>query len=338
MNIFTLFLAVFLLASQALAAPVQEKRSLVGLVALRKGVDLELQRLQRIAAEVPTCGNGNRGNGLCPNGLCCSAWGFCGSDPAWCTVPKSTTSSTPAQQTPTSTPTSSPRPTSTNSPQPQPSPTSSPKPTSTNAPQPQPTSAPTTGTCGNGNRGNGICANGLCCSQWGWCGTGTAYCGANNAPTTPSPTSSPKPTSTPTATPTPNNPPPTGGQTAYATYHMYASNTPTGTLACSDGANGLQAKGHYDLAALYPYVMATSFITWNSPQCGSCWRVTNAVTGKTVYLTAIDGCGGPPSGFSAHFDISPDAFNELDAGSGAGVRNGNMAVTYSSAPGMCKGM
>lgn len=31
-------------------------------------------------------------------------------------------------------------------------------------------------TCGNGSRGNGLCASGTgCCSQYGWCGFGSAY-------------------------------------------------------------------------------------------------------------------------------------------------------------------
>ncbi len=36
-------------------------------------------------------------------------------------------------------------------------------------------------TCGDGNRGIGICADGRCCSQWGWCGSGSSYCGDNQS-------------------------------------------------------------------------------------------------------------------------------------------------------------
>ena len=44
------------------------------------------------------------------------------------------------------------------------------------------TSTPTPGTCGNAQRGNGRCPNAsLCCSQYGWCGTGSAYCGRRRA-------------------------------------------------------------------------------------------------------------------------------------------------------------
>ena len=35
-----------------------------------------------------TCGNANRGNGLCPDpSLCCSQWGYCGTGPSYCTTP-----------------------------------------------------------------------------------------------------------------------------------------------------------------------------------------------------------------------------------------------------------
>ena len=43
-----------------------------------------------------------------------------------------------------------------------------------------PTDAPvSSGTCGDGEIGNGVCPdNSLCCSDWGYCGTGSAYCGS----------------------------------------------------------------------------------------------------------------------------------------------------------------
>jgi len=49
------------------------------------------------------------------------------------------------------------------------------------------TSTPNTpGTCGNAQRGNGKCPNpSMCCSQYGWCGTGSAYCVAISTPNTP---------------------------------------------------------------------------------------------------------------------------------------------------------
>ncbi len=42
--------------------------------------------------------------------------------------------------------------------------------------------ARTVGTCGGGITGNGICVDAsLCCSEWGWCGSTSDYCG-NKAP------------------------------------------------------------------------------------------------------------------------------------------------------------
>ncbi len=91
-----------------------------------------------------TCGGGNVGNGICPGGtLCCSSYGWCGTGSAYCGNP------VPVQA-----------------------------PVSTLVPAP--VSAP--GTCGGGNIGNAICPGGtLCCSKYGWCGSGSAYCGANQA-------------------------------------------------------------------------------------------------------------------------------------------------------------
>lgn len=46
-------------------------------------------------------------------------------------------------------------------------------------------------TCGNGNVGDGICpqqcagGSNMCCSQWGWCGCGSAFCGNTAPPSVP---------------------------------------------------------------------------------------------------------------------------------------------------------
>jgi hypothetical protein len=53
-------------------------------------------------------------------------------------------------------------------------------------PSPMTTMSPTVaGYCGGGSRGSGICSDPLlCCSQWGYCGSGAAYCGTTSlAPT-----------------------------------------------------------------------------------------------------------------------------------------------------------
>ena len=81
------------------------------------------------------------------------------------------------------------------------------------APAPGPVSS--TGgsaTCGSGNRGNGICPGGLCCSQWGYCGSGPAYCqGSQTAPA----------------------PAPTGGGSGYTIY------SPSVTLSVTDVQAGV---------------------------------------------------------------------------------------------------
>jgi len=115
------------------------------------------------------------------------------------------------------------------------------------------------------------------------------------------------------------------GETAYVTYHDYSADESTSTVACSDGANGLQAKGYYTLQGLYPNVGAASFIKWNSPQCGTCWTLTNPQTGNSVSITAIDACG-PVGGYAAHFDIAPEAFAALG---GDGIAAGHLVVEYS---------
>jgi len=117
-----------------------------------------------------------------------------------------------------------------------------------------------------------------------------------------------------------------GGSTGYATYHSYSADQSTSTIACSDGANGLQAKGYSTLAGLYPNVAATSFISWNSDKCGSCWRLTNPQTGNSVSITAIDACG-PVGGYDTHFDLAQPAFAALG---GTGIAAGHLVVEYSA--------
>ncbi|GLT60102.1 hypothetical protein SLA2020_328850 [Shorea laevis] len=72
--------------------------------------------------------------------------------------------------------------------------------------------------CGH-QAGGALCPNGLCCSQWGWCGTTTAYCGtgcqsqcggAGTPPPPPNPTPSPTPPPPPPPNPTPTPPPSDG--------------------------------------------------------------------------------------------------------------------------------
>jgi len=115
------------------------------------------------------------------------------------------------------------------------------------------------------------------------------------------------------------------GPFAYVTYHTYDPLQSMSTVSCSDGSNGMIAKGYSTLQALYPNVAAASFITWNSPECGGCWTLSNPQNGNTVSVTVIDGCGSVP-GYSAHFDLAPEAFAALG---GSGVADGHLQATYS---------
>ncbi|KAG5349491.1 hypothetical protein C0989_003473 [Termitomyces sp. Mn162] len=65
-------------------------------------------------------------------------------------------------------------------------------------------------------------------------------------------------------------------------------------LACSDGANGLMTAGFTTLGSLpgFPSVGGTDNVAgWNSPQCGTCWKLTytdgKGVT-RSINVLAVD--------------------------------------------------
>ncbi|KAI8996126.1 Cerato-platanin [Gaertneriomyces semiglobifer] len=108
---------------------------------------------------------------------------------------------------------------------------------------------------------------------------------------------------------------------------MYEASTPTSSIACSDGPNGLLTTHSYkNLAPLFPYVSAASFAGHSSPQCGTCWRLVGPKGSITV--SVIDQCG-EQSGYDAHFDIAPEAFNKL---SDQGHQDGHVEVGYMQVP------
>ncbi|KAI6030945.1 Cerato-platanin [Pisolithus orientalis] len=88
-------------------------------------------------------------------------------------------------------------------------------------------------------------------------------------------------------------------------------NTPLSITACSNGANGLQTKGYDTLGELpsFPYVGGIPGLTWNSPDCGSCWQLsyTDASgTTRTITVTGVDGAWS--------FNLSLEAMNALTGG------------------------
>ncbi|KAN0137831.1 Cerato-platanin [Lactarius tabidus] len=75
-------------------------------------------------------------------------------------------------------------------------------------------------------------------------------------------------------------------------------------VACSNGDNGLVAKfPTFGSLPTFPAVGGVFAVKgWNSPECGSCWKLTYG--SKFIYVTAID---------TIHdgFDISLKAMNLL---------------------------
>eukprot|EP00568_Trieres_chinensis_P012790 CAMPEP_0183290912 /NCGR_PEP_ID=MMETSP0160_2-20130417/493_1 /TAXON_ID=2839 ORGANISM="Odontella Sinensis, Strain Grunow 1884" /NCGR_SAMPLE_ID=MMETSP0160_2 /ASSEMBLY_ACC=CAM_ASM_000250 /LENGTH=213 /DNA_ID=CAMNT_0025451625 /DNA_START=210 /DNA_END=848 /DNA_ORIENTATION=- len=125
------------------------------------------------------------------------------------------------------------------------------------------------------------------------------------------------------------------GNTAYITYHMYDPSTSTNVVSCSDGTHGLRTRWGYDtLSPMYPYVSAVSNLHWNSPNCGICYRVT-ASNGNAVHVTAIDQCGAT-SDADVHFDMAPEAFDEL-LGLDGYLRGHGYATFEEVDPSNCKG-
>lgn len=96
--------------------------------------------------------------------------------------------------------------------------------------------------------------------------------------------------------------------TAIVTYHLYQKFDSLTTVACSDGANGIMSWGYKDISNMFPYVTAWQPASWNSPQCGSCAKIT--WKGKFIYVTVIDQCGVINKAYS-HFDMSRESFTML---------------------------
>ena len=93
-------------------------------------------------ATVGTCGNGDRGDGVCPfEGYCCSIWGWCGTTAEYCEDDSTVPTPSIVDGAPVS-----------------------------------PTVSVDAGKCGNGNSGEGICSEASeCCSEWGYCGLGEFF-------------------------------------------------------------------------------------------------------------------------------------------------------------------
>lgn len=81
-------------------------------------------------------------------------------------------------------------------------------------------------------------------------------------------------------------------------------------VACSNGQYGLASKyPTFGSFPGFPFIGGAYDIVWNSPNCGSCWRIINPVNNYTIYITAIDTAG-------SGFNIAKEAFDVLSNGAG----------------------
>jgi Cerato-platanin len=79
-------------------------------------------------------------------------------------------------------------------------------------------------------------------------------------------------------------------------------------VACSNGPNGLASKyPTFSSFPNFPYIGGAFDIAWNSPNCGSCWEITNTANNVTIFITAIDTAG-------QGFNIAKEAFDSLNSG------------------------
>jgi Cerato-platanin len=96
------------------------------------------------------------------------------------------------------------------------------------------------------------------------------------------------------------------------TPHMITDNKigSLNSVACSDGPNGLAAQfPTFGNISSLPFIGGAFDVVWNSPNCGSCWNLTNMATGVSINITAIDSAG-------SGFNIAQEAFERLTRNGG----------------------
>ncbi len=108
----------------------------------------------------------------------------------------------------------------------------------------------------------------------------------------------------------PKTTPPSSPPTLRATFDQTFDNKSgsMNNVACSNGANGLAARfPTFGNVPSFPFIGGAFDVVWNSPNCGSCWKLTNPTTGATINITAIDTAG-------TGFNIAQEAFVQLNGG------------------------
>ena len=112
----------------------------------------------------------------------------------------------------------------------------------------------------------------------------------------------------PTPTCDPLNPPTPSPLRAIFSSRFGASNGSMAIVACSNGDNGLQTKfPTFGDVPSFPFIGGAFDIVWNSPNCGSCWNITNPATGVSIQMTAINVAG-------VGFNLAPSVFANLTNG------------------------
>ncbi|TFK25798.1 snodprot1 [Coprinopsis marcescibilis] len=98
-----------------------------------------------------------------------------------------------------------------------------------------------------------------------------------------------------------------------------------GSVACSDGPNGLLTRGFTTFGSLpqFPRIGGVPAVTgWNSPACGTCWELAYTPANgarRTINIVAVDvGRGG--------YNIAQGALNELTSGQAVQLGRVNVAA------------
>ncbi|KAM3499850.1 hypothetical protein MY10362_006926 [Beauveria mimosiformis] len=93
-------------------------------------------------------------------------------------------------------------------------------------------------------------------------------------------------------------------------------------VACSDGDNGLISRYHWQSQGQiphFPYIGGAQAIGgWNSPECGTCWKVE--AKGRSITVLAIDSA-------VKGINIGLHALNDLTGGRGVEVGRVEAQVT-----------
>ena len=91
-------------------------------------------------------------------------------------------------------------------------------------------------------------------------------------------------------------------------------------------ANATSAPGFttFDSLPAFPYVGGAFPANFNSPNCGSCWKLTYTETGKSINILAIDSAGWNT------FNIGQVAMDDLT--DGRAVELGGVPIIYESVP------